>query len=260
MKNKKCIICGSLKKKIFEKTILNKYKGEYFECEKCGFIQVQDPKKWLDKAYSDVIAKTDIGILARNLVLSKKIIKILQKYFTTKSKFLDYAGGYGIFTRLMRDVGFDFYHEDSYSKNIFAETFEAKSLKTKKFDLITSFEFMEHIENPIDEVKKLLKRTDSFLFSTEIVPKNNLKNWWYLTTETGQHISFYTQKSFEELAKKLKLNYITNGRNLHLLTKRNDLNNIFKKSFFEFIFKQKKLKSLLMKDYEKIKKELKKGK
>ncbi len=38
--------------------------------------------------------------------------------------FLDYAGGYGVFTRLMRDIGFDFYWHDPYTQNLFANGFE----------------------------------------------------------------------------------------------------------------------------------------
>jgi hypothetical protein len=57
----------------------------------------------------------DTGIMQRNLYLSKITAFILLLFFDCRKKFLDYAGGYGVFVRLMRDYGFDFYWYDKYA-------------------------------------------------------------------------------------------------------------------------------------------------
>jgi hypothetical protein len=50
--------------------------------------------------------------MQRNINLSKMVATILLLFFDFRRKFLDYAGGYGVFVRLMRDIGFDFYWYD----------------------------------------------------------------------------------------------------------------------------------------------------
>jgi hypothetical protein len=70
------------------------------------------------------------------------------------------------------------------------------------------------------EIEKMLSHGKSILFSTELIPINNkeIENWWYILPETGQHIAFYTHKSFLFIAEKYQLNFYTNGKDLHLLT------------------------------------------
>jgi hypothetical protein len=74
-------------------------------------LQTEDPY-WLDEAYKDPITLTDTGYMQRNINLSKMVATILLLFFDFRRKFLDYVGGYGVFVRLMRDIGFDFYWYD----------------------------------------------------------------------------------------------------------------------------------------------------
>jgi len=53
--------------------------------------------------------------MSRNISSSKITAVILFFLFKKFGKFLDFGGGYGIFTRLMRDIGFDFYWYDPHS-------------------------------------------------------------------------------------------------------------------------------------------------
>lgn len=223
MESSFCKICNSKTIKIFNKKILGKYDIFYFKCSKCGFIQTENPY-WLEESYSSAITSLDIGLVNRNIQYSAIIEDVLYEYFNKNDKFLDFAGGYGMFTRIMRDKGFDFYHEDKHCENLFAKYFEINDLKNedKKFELVTAFELMEHVENPFKELDYIFSMTNSFLFSTELVPAENIENWWYLGTEHGQHISFYTKKCIREIAKKYNKNYYTNGY-MHLITDRKDL-------------------------------------
>jgi hypothetical protein len=224
MKHNKCKICHFDVKTIFTKNVLGKYNVTYFQCKNCGFLQTEKPY-WLGEAYSDAITSLDIGLVNRNIQYSNLVEDILYKHFDKNNRFLDFAGGYGMFTRLMRDKGFDFYHEDKHCENIFAKYFTINDLKPedKKFELITAFELMEHVENPFVELDYIFSITDNFLFSTELIPILGLENWWYLGEEHGQHISFYTTKTIEKIAKKYNKEYYTNGY-MHLLTNKKGLN------------------------------------
>ncbi len=50
-----------------------------------------------------------------------------------------------MFTRLMRDYGFDFLHYDKHTQNLFARGFE---FHDEKIEAITCFECFEHFVNP----------------------------------------------------------------------------------------------------------------
>ena len=127
-----CPICDSERKEIFTAKILHQYEIKYFLCDNCGLLQTEEPF-WLNEAYSSAIADTDTGIVARNLSISKKLTCILYFLFNKEGKYLDIAGGYGLLTRLMRDIGFDFYWQDVYCQNIFAEGFEFNNTTTPFF-------------------------------------------------------------------------------------------------------------------------------
>lgn len=202
---------------MFTKKVLEKYDVSYFQCSSCGFIQTEKPY-WQEESYSNPITSLDVGLVNRNIQFSDVIEKIIYQYFDKRGKFLDFAGGYGLLTRIMRDKGFDFYREDKYCENLFAKHFDIDDLpeKERKFELITAFELMEHIENPFKELDYIFSMTDSFLFSTELIPDKNIENWWYIGTEHGQHISFYSKKALQIIAKRFNKVYYPCG-NLHLL-------------------------------------------
>jgi len=207
---------------LFTATILNKYNIKYYRCNQTGFIQTEEPY-WLDEAYSSAITKLDVGLAYRNIELSDRTSKILLKYFDPAGTFLDYAGGYGLFTRLMRDKGFDFYNTDKFCQNLFAEYFDLSGLPNDQlFELTTAFEVFEHLTEPLTEIKEALSFSDSLLFSTELQPDGikNVDDWHYFSTETGQHIAFYNIDSLKYIAQKLGYNFYTDGSFLHLFTKR----------------------------------------
>ena len=214
-------ITGGPTKELFKAKVLNKYSVNYYQCLDTGFIQTEDPY-WIEEAYSSAITKLDVGLLSRNQILCEETARVILKHYNYKGKFLDYAGGYGVFTRMMRDKGFDFYHTDRYCANIFAEYFELAPESNTRFDLVTAFEVFEHMTNPIIEIQSILKFSDNLLFSTELQPNAEMKSiddWWYFIPETGQHISLHTVKSLEFIANKLGYRFYTNGKTLHLFTK-----------------------------------------
>jgi hypothetical protein len=214
-----CPICGDVTNPIFRKIILGKYQVEYLECRYCGLVKTETPH-WLEEAYTSAIADMDTGLVHRNIEMSKAASRIIEAKFDAKGVFLDYAGGYGLFVRLMRDKGFDFYWHDKYCSNIFARQF-SKPDGQVSFELVTAFEFLEHVFDPLKEVGTMADLSDNILFTTEIRPDtiDEMSNWWYLVPETGQHVLFYTVMSLEILAQKLGMHFYSNFRNIHLFSK-----------------------------------------
>jgi hypothetical protein len=218
----KCKICGCNNlNKIFRAKVLNKYDVGYFQCPECLFIQTETPY-WLEEAYSSAITLLDIGLLQRNSRYLPRVASMIELFFDKTKLFLDFAGGYGIFVRLMRDKGYRFLWQDEYCENIFARGFEFTPNNNSQLELITAFEVLEHLDSPMDTLKTLLNYSGNILFSTDLQPDIiiNPENWHYIAPELGQHISFYHLKTLKTIAHKFDMNFYTNGRTLHLRTKK----------------------------------------
>jgi len=218
-----CKICDSLSLSLFDKAIvLGKYEVSYFECKRCGFVQTEEPY-WLEEAYSKVIGSSDIGLVSRNLVNLELTRTVIALFFSRQEKFVDYGGGYGLFVRMMRDKGFDFYLYEPNCENLFAKTFDIKLPTDTEFQMLTAFEVFEHFNNPLAEVEQMLNLSSNIFFSTSLLPKPTPKTsqWWYYSLEGGQHISLYTTPCLKYLAERLGVRIYSNGNNYHLLTKKN---------------------------------------
>ncbi len=220
MENTTCKVCDQVSESIGTARVLNKYDIDYFVCKSCGFIQTEKPY-WLDEAYGSAINLSDTGIISRNLWLSRVITSIIVFFFDRKAKFLDYAGGYGIFTRMMRDIGFDYYWDDAMCANLTARGFECA--EGTKFEMITAFEVFEHLVDPVSEVEKMLAHGESICFSTELYHKDQrpgFEEWWYFGLEHGQHVALYTYESLQVLAAKFGMNLCSDKKGLHLMTRK----------------------------------------
>lgn len=211
-----CKICNEKSIKVFEAIVLNKYKVCYFHCSNCGFLQTEDPF-WLDEAYKESINISDTGILTRNLNDMIKTSAIIYFLFDKNAKFLDFGGGFGIFTRLMRDIGFDYYWHDLYTKNLVSKGFEYSN---QKIEFVSLFEVFEHLAEPIQVIEKILGLSKNLFFSTYLLPNPvpGPNEWGYYGFKHGQHISFFSQKTLEYISKKFSLNFYTDGCEFHLLT------------------------------------------
>lgn len=121
----------------------------------------------------------------------------------------------------MRDIGIDCYSTDPYCENIFARDFEATD--ELRPNALFAFEVMEHIENPLAFIRESFERFHcaTLIFSTldygKSVPPSG---WWYYAVETGQHISFYNQRTLTALAGKVSCRYIRLSDEYHMITNR----------------------------------------
>lgn len=214
-----CRVCTTPAAPIFRAKVIGKYDVQYYECPNCSFVQVEEPH-WLEEVYSSPINLTDTGILLRNLQFQRVVSTLLYFLFSDKPKFLDYAGGYGIFTRLMRDQGFDYYWDDMFTKNLVARGFEYKP-ELGTMTALTAFETFEHFVTPVPEVEKLLKYSDTIVFSTQLAPRPTPQpqDWWYYGLEHGQHTALYRLESLQNLGNQFDLQLYSNNSDLHLFTK-----------------------------------------
>jgi hypothetical protein len=172
----------------------------------------------------------DLGCISRPVSNSGFIKAVVNWFFDASGRFLDFGGGYGVFTRWMRDEGYDFFHYDGLCPNLFAATHEGDISGSVRYELVTAFEVFEHLMEPAKTVTHLLSISDSILFSTELlpVPAPSIADWWYYGPEHGQHIAFYTRIALQQLAGRCNANYYTNGGSIHLISRRHISEKVFR--------------------------------
>ena len=193
----------------FTTRVLGRYTGAFDLCQGCEFLQAREPV-WLAEAYSSPISLLDTGLVGRNLAVASRLANVLQfgLHEHGEGHYLDYAGGYGLLTRLMRDRGFDFHWSDKYAENLFARGFEYQPAMGP-CRAVTAIEVLEHTANPVELVSEAMRvgRSDVLLTSTELFagPPPDPSAWWYYAFETGQHISFFTKNTLAALARRLGL-------------------------------------------------------
>jgi hypothetical protein len=209
-----CPVCDTAMTDFDTATVLG-HPAEYFHCPACGLVAALDTP-WLEEAYSTAIHSADTGLLRRARRFSLMTSAILRAEGLKGGRFLDWAGGYGVFAQIMRDRGFDYWQHDDFATPIFASEFSDDGTGT--FDAITAFEVFEHLADPRNELAPVVARADRILFTTETLPSPAPKvgDWWYYMPEVGQHITFHTVDSLRALGAHFGFELTSNGANWHL--------------------------------------------
>lgn len=218
----KCRLCQSEDVAFADKKkIMNKYEIQYHRCNRCDLLFTEKPY-WLEEAYGDVMAVTDTGVVERNIDNRNKVKIIIDALFNKSAVFVDWGGGYGMFTRMMRDRGYNYLWSDLYAKPLLIKGFEYSG---QDVEMLTAFECFEHFEDVGKEIDRIMAISKNVVFSTELYKEDYVGgNWDYFALETGQHIAFYSEKT---------LNYIA------------DKYNVFYKAIFGLhIFSKKKIKGI----------------
>lgn len=220
MKKYSCPLCFNKAHEVFTTIVLSKFEAKYALCKSCGLLFATNPI-WLSEAYENPIALNDSGIIRRNISNAARLTSILFLLFGKDKKFLDYAGGSGLFTRIMRDIGFDFYWTDKYCVNLISAGFNHKTMYS--YAAITAFEVLEHVPNPFEFIHSMLEeiKCDTMILSTTVFENDTPPSldWHYYTFKNGQHICFYQPRTLNYLAQRIGLNYVRAG-NLHLFTRK----------------------------------------
>jgi 2-polyprenyl-3-methyl-5-hydroxy-6-metoxy-1,4-benzoquinol methylase len=130
------------------------------------------------------------------------------------NKILDVGCGTGFFLEVAKEMGWEVYGtefadnavEICRNKGIIMQTgpLKAENYSSEMFDIITSFEVLEHINNPIEEVTnihKILRKgglvyltTPNFNALERYLLKDN-----YNVIEYPEHLSYYTAKTVNYL-------------------------------------------------------------
>jgi len=161
------------------KSVLIWKEKEYkvYRCLNCG-VAFLYPVPKTEKIYKrDYFEKWYLRYYERRKQYFKNLIEQLQNYFPEKGKILDIGCGVGIFMDIMKEMGWDVYGQDISSFAI--EFCKNKGYSVCKnlseinadgtFDVITMFDVIAHIPNPLhylEKTHKLLKKNGILIIKT----------------------------------------------------------------------------------------------
>jgi hypothetical protein len=209
MESTSCKLCGGVALFTHQNLILKKHVAKYFRCKSCEFWFIQHPC-WLDEAYGESISRLDTGLVGRNIRISKTLSAYIASNFGGEFTGVDWSGGTGLLTRLMRDAGHQYFTVDPFTPNIHARGFD--HTPGNVVDLVSLIEVLEHIEYPLDFLGEIIASANpsTIVFTQDLHDGTNSPDWWYFMTDTGQHISFYSAVTLDFLASKLEMTCFKN--------------------------------------------------
>lgn len=168
----------------------------YCLCRTCGFLFAPEFLDWSRERFLERIYNADYGEVdpdyeakrpQQNLSALDEMFGAHKRRFTH----LDFGGGDGQLSRLLREDGWD-----STSWDPFFDP--ASSLDGRKFDLITAFEVFEHAPDPHAMMRQLVSAAHegTFVFFSTFVHDRAVKpgeriDWWYIAPRNG-HVSIFS--------------------------------------------------------------------
>jgi hypothetical protein len=182
---------------MFKGRLMDSYQVTYWSCSNCGLLQT-DPPYWLNEAYSSALSDLDTGAVERNLLYARVTSAVCGLMgIGPEQPCLDFGGGYGLFTRVMRDLGYDFRWFDVHGPNLFARGFEGKP--EGNYTMVTAFELFEHLAEPDAILTALFQSSPQVVLASTLLYTKPDPSWWYLVPETGQHVCFFSDKTMRFL-------------------------------------------------------------
>jgi SAM-dependent methyltransferase len=192
----------------------------YHRCNVCGVIFTvafddfskadfaehiyNDSYKLVDPEYADIRPASNAKMIQQTFGSSLRI------------SILDYGGGNGKLTELLRASGFS----NAQTYDPFVP--ESATLPTEKFQLIICFEVVEHSPTPqatFREIASLLAEGGMVLFSTMALPPNIDQvglGWWYAGPRNG-HVTLYSMPSLQRIAQTLGMVHMSAGPGIHAM-------------------------------------------
>jgi hypothetical protein len=183
---------------------------DFNRCTNCGHVFAPCFSKWTPEDFTTHIYNKEYLIAdpeypeIRPSHFGREIHRLFGN-FKSELRHVDYGGGDGLTSDMLKSWGWDTRTYDPYGKS-------SNQIPEGKFNLVTAFEVFEHSPDPQETMRNISKLLDDpgiLLLTTgfsdgEIDDERKLK-WWYASPRNG-HISFFTKQSIIMLAQQYGLN------------------------------------------------------
>lgn len=181
----KCIFCGSTNRK-FLFSIKN---YNLFQCKNCNVVSFSPlPSNFdINNYYNNYLEKYGNKFLIENKKILRykkeqwqKRIKLLNKFLKPPATLLDIGCSTGLFLSTAKELGYDVrgieiskketeIARERFGLKVFTQPLEELGLGKESFDIITMWDILEHVKNPIrliQESKRILKKNGILAIST----------------------------------------------------------------------------------------------
>jgi glycosyltransferase involved in cell wall biosynthesis len=195
-----CRLCSGNTRLAFRKQVMGQHNVGYYRCEQCFSLQTEAPY-WIEQADAGDPERYDTGKASRTLANFMLLPELLQILQVSKSDVaLDFGGRTGLFGRLMRDIGFNFFTHDKFGSNEFMGGYTWNSLNLP-CKLITLFQVAEHFTDPVQEWKQLLACNPQWIIGSTELYADQSSDWHHLNPLSGQHVFFYSREALALIAR-----------------------------------------------------------
>ena len=226
-KHKNCFICGNNELKKLGKYYL---KHELVKCKNCGFVfNEKIPSLELLTEHYSQYSYGSKGYLSPITIKSYNILLDEFEKYRKVGRILDVGCGRGWFLVEARKRGWEVYGTEYSEKAVelcksagikmFQGELDVNNFDGIEFDVITSFEVIEHINNPNEDLQKIhsLLRKEGLFYCT--TPNFNSLMRYYLKEDYNvigypEHLSYYTKKTLNNVLVKngfKKSKFLTTG-------------------------------------------------
>jgi 2-polyprenyl-3-methyl-5-hydroxy-6-metoxy-1,4-benzoquinol methylase len=205
--NLKCVICeyedlNEKFTKIYANDIFNAGVIIRHKCPNCDlifgdlrFLNLSDEE--IQNDHDDTYTYFKEG---DNIIYQLNSLNSIQIFKDKNLSYLDWACGIGKMIPILKDKGYNITGYDKYVKNQNV----LNNIDGKQFDVIYSNNFIEHLINPVEQIKLMLEylKCDGYLiFISDCIDE-------YKVEFTHFHTYYYIGRSFQLLCDKLNLNII----------------------------------------------------
>lgn len=249
LENTPCILCGN--NKYAQK--YSQYYSRIVRCKECGLIYTNPrlKSKYLKELYSKEYFQNDhssrLGY-SDYLQDQKNIIRTFDKRLKTietfirPGKVLDVGCATGFFMQSAKMRGWKAegveiskyaasYAKKNFGFKVYVGDILKIDLPSNTYDLITLWDVIEHVSNPIEVIqvlKRSLKKNGLLVFSTPDVgslPAKLTKHKWIGYKLSDEHLTYFSKKTAALLLKKSGLSFVSSNHigkyvNLDLFTNR----------------------------------------
>ncbi|TAD99071.1 MAG: methyltransferase domain-containing protein [Bacteroidetes bacterium] len=207
--HQKCLVCQHN-----NFSVMQNYEHAFLQkCNSCGFVFCSKipTQSELIAHYNGYSRQDDISPIT--IKRYEELLENFEKYRKT-NRIIDIGCGNGHFLKVAQKKGWQVYGTEFTDEAI--KKCEEKNIQMQQgilnpanyeadfFDIITSFEVLEHINNPIEEVKnfKQILRKNGLIYLTtpnfDSLSRLYLKQSWTVI-EYPEHLSYYTVKTLKQL-------------------------------------------------------------
>ena len=195
----------------------------YRRCSACGFLFTDAFDEWSCDQFKAYVYNADYKIVDPDYETSRpgnnsNNVNALFGAVKEHVRLLDYGGGNGALGNLLRANGFSFVATYDPMVPEYAQR------PPDKFDVVTCFETLEHMTDPvkgIGQILEFLAEPGLVLFST-VVQSGDFEttgvNWWYVGPRNG-HVSIFSRRALALAWRRYDYRTASFNENMHIAFK-----------------------------------------